>query len=116
MALKIKTTNPRDLLDKIKAAINQRRIETWAYTSQNGADYFSHVTPDKQWQGQAWLKPTIIPTEHLVFNIIRPQNGKVSSAAYAVYHGRFAEMLLGHFDKEFSIVWATALPESDDLV
>ena len=118
MALRIRATNPQDLLNKIKQGIDQNRIQTWRYTIESHGEYFSHVTPDKQWVGKAWLKPSISAdkADQLVFNIIRPQNGKISSQDYAVYHGRFAEMVLSHFDKEFSIVWATALPETGDLV
>jgi len=115
MALRIKATNPQDLLNKIKAGIDEKRIETWRYITNSNGEYFTHVTPNKQWEGKAWLKPSV-HGEQLVFNIVRPQDKKVSSKAYAVYHGRFAEMLLAHFDKEFSIVWATALAESSDLV
>jgi hypothetical protein len=115
MALRIKATNPQDLLNKIRTAIDQKRVVTWRYINQSNLEYFTHITPDKQWDGKAWFKPAV-ETDQLLFNIIRPQNSKVSSELYAVYHGRFAEMLLAHFDKEFSIVWAGALAESGDLV
>lgn len=32
----------------------------------------------------------------------------MSVETYAVYHGRFSEMLLAHFDDEFSNVYSTA--------
>jgi predicted nucleic acid-binding protein len=35
---------------------------------------------------------------------------------YAVYHGRFIEMLLTHFDLKFTQARASALPETGDIV
>lgn len=115
MALKIRTSNPNDLLYKIKLGIYEKHIRTWTYTTHNtNQEYFSHVTSDSQWLGVAWLLPRI-EADLLIFNIIKPQNANVSSAAYAIYHGRFTEMLLAHFDNQFSIVWATAMPADGDM-
>jgi hypothetical protein len=50
-----------------------------------------------------------------VLNIIPPKKG-VSKEAYAVYHGRFIEMLLAHFDEEFSGAFGTAKATRDDRV
>ena len=103
------------MLTKIKAGIDEKRIETWRYITNANGDYFTHVTPNKQWEGKAWLKPSV-QEDQLVFNIVRPEGKNVSKKAYAVYHGRFAEMILAHFDNEFTTVWATALAKPGDLV
>jgi len=88
----VKTDNPQGLLDSICEAIDDGTIETWAYDEEGD---FSHTTSDGQWVGQAWLHPNVaIGT--LIMNIIPPGDG-VSSEAYAIYHGRFIEMLLAHF-------------------
>lgn len=115
MAVKIRASNPADLLSKIKKAINEGRIKTWNYETYHEKQYFTHVTSDNQWRGKAWLLPKF-EEDLLVLNIITPQNLTVSTVAYAVYHGRFIEMLLTHFENEFSVAWATALPESGDVV
>jgi hypothetical protein len=115
MAVKIRASNPADLLAKIKKEINEGKIKTWTYETHNQKQYFFHVTNDNQWKGKAWLLPNF-EEELLVFNIIKPQSATVSTVAYAVFHGRFIEMLLAHFDKEFSIAWATAMPASGDVV
>lgn len=115
MAVKIKTGNPSDLLAQIKRGINEGKIVTWSYETHNNKQYFSHDTSDKQWKGKAWLLPSI-DGDTLVFNIIKPQGQNVSTVAYSVYHGRFIEMLLAHFDKDFSIAWATAMPTTGDVV
>ena len=115
MAIKIRTANPSDLLAQIKRGINEGKIVTWSCETHNSKQYFSHETSDKQWKGKAWLLPSS-DGDVLVFNIIKPQNQTISTVAYAVYHGRFIEMLLAHFEKEFSIAWATAMPTAGDVV
>jgi hypothetical protein len=47
----------------------------------------------------------------LLFAIVGRQNVKMTREVYAIFHGRFAEMLLAHFDLEFSTVSATPLGE-----
>lgn len=115
MAVKVKTGNPSDLLARIKRGINEGNIVTWSYATHNNRQYFTHETSDKQWKGKAWFLPSV-DGDVLVFNIITTQGQKVSTVAYAVYHGRFIEMLLAHFDKDFSIAWATAMPTTGDVV
>lgn len=43
-----------------------------------------------------------------MFGIVGQENVNLSIIAYAVYHGRFIEMLLNHFDKQFTEVYASA--------
>jgi hypothetical protein len=52
----------------------------------------------------------------LVFNIIKPQNAKITKEVYGVYHGRFIEMLLVHFDNSFTTAEASAAVAVGDLV
>jgi hypothetical protein len=75
---------------------------------------FFHDTADGQWKGEAWLHPTV-GKGALVLNVIPPKKG-VSKEAYAVYHGRFIEMLLSHFDEGFSGAFGTAQATGDDRV
>ena len=109
MAIQVNTDNPQGLLDSIYAAIDEGSIETWAYDEDK--DFF-HNTSDGQWEGEAWLRPTVA-SDALVLNIVRPTEG-LSKEAYAVYHGRFIEMLLAHFDADFSDASATAQLTDED--
>ncbi|MDF2515934.1 MAG: hypothetical protein K0R59_1230 [Sphingobacterium sp.] len=108
MAIIIKTTSPQKLLAAIKEGINEDNIRTWSYDSDGD---FTH-TPE-QWQNQAWLRPQILAGE-LRFGILENKNKKLSKSIYGVYHGRFIEMLLTHFDTQFSIAEATAQKSSPD--
>ena len=103
MAIHVTTVNSQGLLDVIYAAIDNGHIETWIYDADGD---FSHDTPDEQWIGEAWLHPEVSPGV-LDLNIIPPQQG-LSKEAYAIYHGRFIEMLLAHFDDDFVQAIATA--------
>ena len=102
MAIIVKTTDPAKLLKDIKTAIDDEKIVTWSYDSDGD---FTH-TPD-QWKYEAWLKPKIYSDE-LRFGILKNDKRDLSTVIYGVYHGRFIEMLLTHFDKSFTTVYATA--------
>jgi hypothetical protein len=108
MAVIVKTNNPSNLLKLIYKAIDDKKIETWSYDSDGD---FTH-TPD-QWKNKAWLRPKVY-TGELRFGILGQKNVKLSTTIYAVYHGRFIEMLLSHFDKEFSAAGATAVKTEPD--
>jgi hypothetical protein len=49
MALNIQTSNPNDLLTKIKKAINDNVVVTWTYDADGD---FTHVTSNEQWKGK----------------------------------------------------------------
>ena len=102
MAIFVSTTQPRKLLEDIKKEINDKKIDAWLY--DNDGDFY-HAP--NQWKFKAWLRPTI-ETNRLVFGIVGQENVNLSTIAYAVYHGRFIEMLLNHFDKHFKEVYASA--------
>jgi len=110
MAVIVKTGDPAGLLKKIKKAIDDKHIETWSYDSDGD---FTH-TPE-QWKGKAWLRPKIY-TGELRFGILKQTSINMSKIVYGVYHGRFIEMLLTHFDTEFSIAQATAASAEPDNI
>ena len=110
MAVKVICSDPTGLLAKIKSAIKEKKVETWI-VDQDGD--FSH-SPD-QWKWQAWLRPSV-GQGLITFSILGRKDAKMSKVVYAVYHGRFAEMLLSHFDDQFTNVEATALPVVGDHV
>jgi hypothetical protein len=103
MAIQVDTVDPQGLLDAIYEAIDEGHIDTWTYDEDGD---FIHDTPDQQWVGKAWLHPVPGVTA-LTLNAV-PSTDGLSEEAYAVYHGRFIEMLLAHFDKQFSDAKATA--------
>jgi hypothetical protein len=110
MALHFYTDDPGKLLAEIKNNIDQDHIITWKYDDDGD---FIH---DKdQWKYKMWLRPKITTTA-LNFYTIKNSNFNVSVAAYAIYHGRFIEMVLDHFDHLFESVSASALAEAGDMV
>jgi hypothetical protein len=104
------TTTPNALLAALKKAIDDKKITTWTYNQ----GYFAHTPP--QWINKAWLKPIVDAAVGLRFGIIHPNNGIVTSESYAVYHGRFIEMMLAHFDSEFTNATSTAMATSYDKI
>ncbi|HTX14760.1 MAG TPA: hypothetical protein VMD77_05645 [Candidatus Baltobacteraceae bacterium] len=110
MAVIVYTPNPQALLDEIRAAAREGRFETWSLDTDGD---FTH-SPE-QWRLKAWLRPKI-SAGMLVFGILTPRGTAMTKGVYAVYHGRFIEMLLLHFDTKFQRALATALPAEHDQV
>jgi hypothetical protein len=108
MAIIVKTNNPSGLLSAIHKAIDDNKVETWSYDRDGD---FTH-TP-AQWKGQAWLRPRTYAGE-LRFGIIKRQDVDLSKLIYGVYHGRFIENLLVHFDNSFTLASATAQKTEPD--
>ena len=109
MALTAFTKDPTDLLSSIKQAIDEEKVDTWAYDSMG--DFF-HTTG--QWKGKAWFRPSA-QQGMLAFGLIGQKGVPMTRLVYGVYHGRFIEMLLVHFDAQFDNVSATALGNSVDM-
>lgn len=110
MAIIVKTPSPNKLLADIKAAVERKEVDTWQYDADGD---FTH-SPE-QWARKAWLRPRI-ENGDLIFTILPRKDTPVSKIVYGVYHGRFIEMLLNHFDTAFSQTEATALPARGDVV
>jgi hypothetical protein len=110
MSITFNTTDPRGLLAAFKKAIDDRHVVTWTYDRDGD---FTHAT--EQWKNKAWMRPKVANGE-LRFGIVKRNNQDMSREVYAIYHGRFIESMLAHFDKRFAYSFATAIPNSDDLV
>jgi len=116
MAIIVKTTNPTGLKAAIYKAIDDKKIVTWSYDSDKD---FTHATSSDQWAGKAWFRPYIPTgtTDELGFKILigktyYPQLTDI----YGIYHGRFIEMLLRHFNTQFSSAVASAKPTANDII
>ena len=102
MAVYARTSNPKGLLDKIKDYNKKRKIESWKYDADGD---FTHIP--EQWENKAWFRPNI-ESERLVFGLLGNKNIEMSKSLYAIYHGRFIEMLLTHFDTDISVTWPSS--------
>lgn len=97
------------LIKKIKESINDGDIDTWSIDEDGD---ITHVP--EQWNCKAWMHLTkdndLAKSDKgkLVFGIIGNKRIKMSKLIYAVYHGRFAEMLLFHFDDYISNIIITS--------
>lgn len=110
MAVIVSTDQPQELLNAINTAIKKGHVTTWSVDSDGD---FTH-TPE-QWRYKAWFTARI-SGESLVFNIVPRKNTAISSQVYGVYHGRFIEMLLVHFDLKFTRAAGTAMPTANDRI
>lgn len=110
MAVFIQCADPQGLLEKLRAAIKQGKIETWTL---DGDGDLTHSP--QQWRLQAWFRP-VIETGKLCFYILGTKNKRMTKSIYGVYHGRLIEMLLTHFDNDFEDARATALAQRQERV
>lgn len=110
MAVTVICSNPSGLLAAIKAEISSGSIDTWTVDADGD---FTHSVP--QWRHKAWLRPRVREGQ-LVFNILSPQGTQLSKPIYGIYHGRFIEMLLTHFDVKFQRAISSALAAPGDLI
>ena len=97
------------LMHAIRKAIEEKKVQTWRFDANN--EFLTHDTASKQWDGKAWLKPEI-KADALLFGICYSyKDGKklpFPREIYAIFHGRFIEMLLEHFPTYFDKVVATS--------
>lgn len=110
MAIFVKTNTPGLLVDSIKKKIDEHKINTWSIDSDG--DY-THNTD--QWRYRAWIRHKI-EAGRVVFYVICRNDANMSITEYAVYHGRFVEMLLTHFDHECIDIEVSPLATSYDSV
>jgi hypothetical protein len=110
MSVNVYTAAPAALLAEIKAAIDEGKIDTWEYDADGD---FTHKPT--QWRNQAWLRP-VVRQDRLVLTIVPTKTVNVSTVVYAVFHGRFIEMLLSHFDSKFTTATASAQIADGDKV
>lgn len=90
----LKNISEKEFVTAIKQQIDDNKIITWQYDEDGD---FTAV--QDQWRFEAWMRPQNNNSiNHLYFGIVKNSKTTMSKEVYAVYHGRFAEMLLAHFD------------------
>jgi hypothetical protein len=110
MAVIVHASEPRALLSAIRSAVRSGEVAAW---SEDEEGDFNH-TPEL-WARKAWFRAKV-SDGRIVFNILTPHKLFMKKITYALYHGRFIEMLLAYFGTQFQRVVATALPEEGDDV
>lgn len=111
MAIYVKTSNPKQLLDDIKKKIKDGDIKTWSCDLDGDFTY-----EETQWRCHAWMRPFPMQSEHLIFGMLCRKDKNVSVMDYAVFHGRFVEMLLTHFDRRCDDIISTSKVTKYDRV
>lgn len=110
MSVYVKTVNPKKLVADINEKINNSHIETWSVDKDG--DY-THTA--QQWRFHAWMHP-IVEDGRVVFAIWGRTSEDLSVVDYAIYHGRFVEMLLVHFDQQCEQIEISSLASTYDNV
>lgn len=110
MSVYVNSPNPQKLINDINEKIESSGIDTWSVDSDG--DY-THTA--EQWKNHAWIHP-IIETDRVVFAIWGRVNMDLSVVDYAIYHGRFVEMLLAHFDHQCDNIEVSSLASKYDHI
>lgn len=110
MSILVMTRKPESLLKSIYKKIDEQVIRTWRYDKDRD---LTHTTSGGQWEDRAWLHPET--SEGLLrFGLVGQDGIAMTPVLYGVYHGRFIEMLLTHFDHNFSSVCVSAIGDEND--
>ena len=110
MAIIVTTRRPQTLLSSLKEGMSDGTVTTWICDSDG-----DFTMSSDRWKHKAWLRPAM-KEDSLALYIFPPKNTNISTTVYAMYHARFVEMLLRHFDSKFQSARATAMPVSPDKV
>lgn len=112
MAITIYTSTPRKLSRLLKIAIESGIVGTW--TVDGDGDY----TPNDDFLGEkGWLTISEIKAhEALILGLIGRKYVTMTTGEYALFHTRFAELLLTHFDSLFHKIEISAYPTSQDKI
>lgn len=104
--IRVQTNDPDGLLDRIREAIENNVVVTWHL--DNDGDF---LPTQEQWIGKAWITPLIREDapDSLYFGIIESKLQRMTKAIYGVFLGRFAEMLLTHFDTDMESLYISPL-------
>lgn len=100
MAIYVTTENPLELYKKIGNAINAGEIETWKIDDNK---LLTHATSTGQWERAAWFGCKL-EDGLAIFFIVGRNDRAMTIEEYAIYHGRFLEMLLSHFDHDATVI------------
>lgn len=105
MAVILKTNRPAWIIEQLHKRIDEHVIDTWTYDEDGD---FTHTG---QWQNKAWMC-VHIENQRLYFYIIGRKSVDMTLMDYAVFHGRFVELILNQFPEEIKTMMVTAPFES----
>lgn len=95
--LKLKGISANNLISQIMDYINTGKLRTWEYDIEGD---FTHSAP--QWKNEAWIRHNYITDSNaewdVIFGLLGKKTEEMTKSLYAIYHGRFSEMLLTYFD------------------
>ncbi len=110
MSVRALTDDADGLLNEVRQQIDEGHIVTWEYNADGD---FTHTASGGQWKNKAWFRP-VSEKERLRLRLLRPKNGNINREIFAVYHGRFIEMLIAHVPGYFTDARATPNPDKDE--
>ena len=94
MAVIIRTSNPKHVLNLFKSNVANRDITTWLVDLDGD---FTIANP--KWTYMAWMRPMILEDDdRLVFGFVSSRKYEITKGLYGIFHGRLATTILSHYD------------------
>lgn len=107
----VETRRPYTLVRRMKELIDEGVIETWSYDDDGD---FTHLPP--QWRNKAWFHAVRYKGEKVEFRMIPNSKRLISREVYAIYHGRFVEMLMAHLSRYCINIFVSPVPDNKDRI
>jgi len=111
----VRTTNPNNIYQGIIRGIQNGSIDTWKIVTVGNLVYFTHDTTNKQWLNKSYMKAGTDSHGNLIFHVIRNNENSFDQNIFAVYQGRFIQMLVSHFPNSFTELNVTSQPTIDEM-
>lgn len=113
MALTVYTNiEAKELPTKIQDKIES--IPNFPWSIDSSGDFVYRKLP---WKFQAWMRVKLQrESKKIVFGIVGRKDKMLTTTEYAIYHGRFAEMLLYTCDKYIEKIEISSLATKDDSI
>ena len=109
--IKLKGKTAHDIVDSIDKMIESGEIRVWEKDDEG--DY-THSS--SQWREKSWFRRILNKDDNreIKFGIIGNKHVEMTRTLYAIYHGRFTEMLLTYFDRDIEEFRITPMKDPQD--
>lgn len=97
--------DPRFLIDKLIAFLNEKSIDTWEIDDED-----DFTLSSEKYRFKAWMTvDKRLRTNSFNICIIESKKYPMTKSIYAAYHCKFAEMLLEYFDTDIERIEISSL-------
>lgn len=97
MAILITLNREIDMADELRQLLERNLSDVWTMDTDHD---MTMCSPQLAYHAWIRIKQEDVEKKQVTFAIVSSTQYKLTTSLYAVYHSRFAELLLTYFDKE----------------